>query len=299
MAKQKQVTHKNKTSIILDNELNSPKYKCLYSCIVAIIVIFCFIAAVPILWVLISSTKDVEEFYRIPPTIIPQSFHPEKIGEVWKMLNFGRAYLNTGIAVIGTVFFAIMSNGMMGYALSRIKPKGHKWIFKIIFISMMLPAGGTMAAKMKLIVDFPILHLNMINTFWPMWLMSMANCFTVIWYKDYFDSVPQSVIEAARLDGTTDMGIFTRIILPLCKPIIFYQVIVNINHAWSDYFWPLLILKDKSLQTVMVRALALQGKLSVNENLIMLTLVMIPPMIFFVIFQKYLMEGMDTGAVKG
>lgn len=299
MAKKKSGSQDKRTSIIMESELNTLRYGALYKAIFVMILVFCLITMLPVLWVLISSTKDIDEFYRIPPTIIPQSFHPEKIGQVWKMIDFGKAYLNTIVMAIGTVFFSIAGNGLMAYSLSRIKPKGSDLILKLLFLTMLLPSGGTLAAKMKLIVDFPIFHINFINTPWPMWIMGMASCFTIIWFKDYFDSVSQSVIEAARLDGLGEVGIFTKIMIPLCKPVIFYQVIMNINHAWADYFWPMLVFKNKSLQTVMVRALALQGKLAMDEQLIMLTFVMLPPMIFFIIFQKKFMYGMDGGAVKG
>ena len=193
--------------------------------------------------------------------------------------------------------FGIISNGFMAYALSRLKPKGYKLILTLFLWTMMLP--GSMAAQMKNIVNFPLLHINLTNTPWPMWIMAAGSPFMVIWFKGYFDTIPLSIIESAKIDGATNVTIFGRIVMPMAKPIILTQAIMTFNSAWQDYFWPMLLLKDKNIQTIMVRVLAMQGSLAVDEQMVLLTLVMIPPIIFFIIMQKYLIGNENEGGVKG
>lgn len=278
-------------------DMKNPKIKALYTIIYIYVIILCLCAAVPILWTLVSATKNIDEFYRIPPTIIPQSFHPEKFLEGWKKFSFTKYYLNTAFVALGYVVFGIISNGFMAYALSRLKPKGYKLILTLFLWTMMLP--GSMAAQMKNIVNFPLLHINLTNTPWPMWIMAAGSPFMVIWFKGYFDTIPLSIIESAKIDGATNVTIFRRIVMPMAKPIILTQAIMTFNSAWQDYFWPMLLLKDKNIQTIMVRVLAMQGSLAVDEQMVMLTLVMIPPIIFFIIMQKYLIGNENEGGVKG
>lgn len=278
-------------------DMKNPKIKALYTIIYIYVIILCLCAAVPILWTLVSATKNIDEFYRIPPTIIPQSFHPEKFLEGWKKFSFTKYYLNTAFVALGYVVFGIISNGFMAYALSRLKPKGYKLILTLFLWTMMLP--GSMAAQMKNIVNFPLLHINLTNTPWPMWIMAAGSPFMVIWFKGYFDTIPLSIIESAKIDGATNVTIFRRIVMPMAKPIILTQAIITFNSAWQDYFWPMLLLKDKNIQTIMVRVLAMQGSLAVDEQMVMLTLVMIPPIIFFIIMQKYLIGNENEGGVKG
>ena len=158
---------------------------------------------------------------------------------------------------------------------------------------------GSLAAQMKNIVNFPILHINLINTPWPLWIMAAGGPFTVIWFKGYFDTIPSSIVESAKLDGASNITIFMKIIMPIAKPIILTQAIMTFNSAWQDYFWPMILLKEKDVQTIMVRVLAMQGSLAVDEQMVMLTLVMIPPIIFFIIIQKHLVGNMNEGGVKG
>lgn len=278
-------------------DMKNPKIKALYTIIYIYVIILCLCAAVPILWTLVSATKNIDEFYRIPPTIIPQSFHPEKFLEGWKKFSFTKYYLNTAFVALGYAVFGIISNGFMAYALSRLKPKGYKLILTLFLWTMMLP--GSIAAQMKNIVNFPLLHINLTNTPWPMWIMAAGSPFMVIWFKGYFDTIPLSIIESAKIDGATNVTIFRRIVVPMAKPIILTQAIMTFNSAWQDYFWPMLLLKDKNIQTIMVRVLAIQGSLAVDEQMVMLTLVMIPPIIFFIIMQKYLIGNENEGGVKG
>lgn len=297
------MSKKASTKVQLNNrifsvmDMKNPKAKALYTAIYVYVIILCICSAVPILWTVLSATKDIDEFYRIPPTILPQSFHPEKFLEGWKKFNFTKYYSNTFFIAMGYVVFGIISNGFMAYALSRLKPKGYKLILTLFLWTMMLP--GSIAAQMKNIVNFPLLNINLTNTPWPMWIMAAGSPFMVIWFKGYFDTIPSAIIESAKIDGATNVTIFAKIVVPMAKPIILTQAIMTFNSAWQDYFWPMLLLKDKSIQTIMVRVLAMQGSLAVDEQMVMLTLVMIPPIIFFIIMQKYLVGNANEGGVKG
>ena len=153
----------------------------------------------------------------------------------------------------------------------------------------------------KNIVEFPLLNINLINTYWPMWLMAGANAFYVIIYKSFFDGIPTELLEAGKLDGCNDFTSFTKIILPLSKPIISTMIILSFNGAWGDFFWPYMVLKDSNMQTIMVDVYKMQQSTTVQINTLLLAIAfaIIPPIIVFIFFQKKIMNGFTMSGIKG
>lgn len=294
MKKEKQI----KTGIISSMDLKKPSVKVFYGIMLFFLWVVVLVCLVPALWTLSSSVKDVKEIYAIPPTFIPKSFHPEKLLETWKNYNFVRYYLNTFIVTIGTIVFSIFSNGLAGYVISKMKPKGINIVFALIMASMMIPTNVSLVPVYKNIIDVPLLHVNLLNTFWPMILMAGANSFMIIVYKSFFDGIPTALLEAARLDGCGELRTFWNIVLPLSKPILFTAVILAFKDAWSDFFWPYMVLKERLMYTVMVEVFSLK-ELAIDERMIILTFSIIPPVILFCFFQKYIMQGFTMSGIKG
>jgi multiple sugar transport system permease protein len=288
------------TGIINYMDLRHPGVKFLYWVLFAFMLIVAFMCFAPPIWVLLSSMKDIKEFFMVPPTIIPKTFHPEKLIETWNKMNFFRYYINTFEVAAGTITVSIICNGLAGYVLSRLKPRGSSVIFMLMLWSMMLPNSVSMVPLFKNIVSFPIIGVNLTNTFIPMWLMAGANAFYVIVFKSFFDGIPKSLIEAARLDGCSDLGIFSRIVLPLSKPVMMVIVIFSLNATWGDFFWPYLVLKDTKMYTVMVKIFTMKGNggYSMDLQMVALTFAIIPPAILFIFFQKYIMQGFTLSGIK-
>ena len=279
-------------------ELKKPQIQLVYWVIFVLLIVLALICILPPLWVIISSMKDLKEFLQVPPTIIPKSFHPEKLMDTWEMLSFGKYYLNTFILAIGNVIFNIVLNGLMGYVLSRLKPKGSNVVFTLMLWTMMLPNAVAMVPVFKNIIDVPLLHINLTDSYVPMWLMAGANAFNVMVFKSFFDGIPKDLIEAARLDGCSDLGIFFRIIIPLSVPVIMTMLILTVDGAWKDFFWPYLTIRDQNRFTVMVKIFSMANK-TVDLQMISLTFAIIPPVVLFLIFQKYIMQGFTLSGIKG
>lgn len=292
----------DKTSGVINwMDLKKPAIKLLYWSMFAIILIIALVCLIPPIWIMISSMKDIKEYFQIPPTIIPRSFHPEKLVETWNMLSFGKYYVNSIALCAGAVVFTIFFNGSMGYVLSRLKPKGSPIIFMLILWTMMLPNSVSMVPLFKNFVDFPILHINLTNTFWPLWLMAGANAFFVLVFKSFFDGIPKSLIEAARLDGCSNLGIFYKVMLPLSKPVMIVATIFTVNNTWGEFLWTYLILKDSSKYSVMVKIFTMVGPSGMSQDIVMVALIfaLIPPVILFMFFQKHIMQGFTLSGIKG
>lgn len=271
-------------------------YWIMFGVLLAISLAFLF----PAVWIILSSFKDVKEFLSTPPTLFPHSFHPEKVIKVWSKMNISRSYLNTLIVSAGDMFFAIVVNGLAGYVISRLKPKGANVVFLLVLWSMMLPSSVSLVPLFMTFMDFPVGHFSMMNTYWPMWVLKGANAFNVLLFKSFFDSISISYIEAARIDGCTDLGIFRRIILPLSKPVVTTVAIFSFNTTWGEFLWPYLVLKDKALYTVPVQIFRMKSAgFMMDEYVIVLLFAMIPLLIMFLLFQKQIMHGVAIGGIKG
>ena len=287
---------RKKIGIISVIELKSWRVKALYMVLLVFMMIVALTCLLPPLWVMLSSFKTTAEFSQIPARLFPEHIDLSKIARVWKKTNFLRAYGATFIMILGDLAFTLVINGLAGYVLSRLKPKGSMLVFTVILWTMMVP--NTMG-MVPLYMTF--VNLSMINTYLPMWLMAGANAFYILLFKGFFDSISISYIEAARIDGCSDAGIFARIIVPMSKPVIVTVSIFTINSAWGNFFWPYMVLKKNELAPVGLKIYQLQTQaiISIDEYMMSLMFVIIPAVLVFLIFQKYIMEGFTLGGIKG
>ena len=228
-------------------DLKKPSFIILYWVMFAILFLISLVCLLPTIWVGLSGFKDVSEMYAVPPTIIPKSFNVGKVADVWFKVNVLKYFTNSVMLIIGCWAFDIVVNGLAGYVLSRIKPVGSSVIETLVFWSMLLP-GISMVPLYMTFVDVPLLHINLIGNYLPIWVIAGANAFNILLFRNFFNSIPMSYLEAARIDGCTDLGIFGKIILPLSKPIIMVVTIFSITGTWGNFMWPYLILGNTNLR---------------------------------------------------
>ncbi|MFQ8877090.1 MAG: carbohydrate ABC transporter permease [Roseburia hominis] len=248
----------------------------------------------PILWVFLASFKDIREFTR-NVTIFPDSFDFSKIKATWDALKFQKYYLNSFISVAGSVVCAVIFNGLLAYGFAVLKPKGHKIAFGLVMWSLLIPATTSIVAVFR--------NINMVGlyrSFVPLWLAFGANAFYVVLFKEFFEEIPTELLEAAKLDGAGVLTVFTKIMLPLSKPIIMVVIIFSLTAAWSDFLLPYLVLNGSGKETVMVKLFAFKDTPTDAVSVLRATLfAIIPPTILFAIFQKQITDGATAGAVKG
>ncbi len=284
--------------LISDSDIKRPVYKMIYCLIIVFLVFMCMMTILPTVWIFASAFKNTKEFLQVPPTIIPRSFEPEKVVQVWKNINFFRYLKNSVILIAGDLACTIIFNGMAGYVFSKLRPAGSKLIYRLIFITMLLPTSMNMIPLYSSFVKFPILGINITGNFIPLWMMSAFSAFNIMLFKNFFDSVPLSIVEAARIDGKSELGIFTKVIIPLSKPIIMVVSIFTIVASWGNFMWPFLILKKETTQPVAVMLYNMQSQLSVDKYMVVMMLSIIPPLVIFFCFSKQIMGGMTIGGVK-
>ena len=300
MRKERIKEKNDSTSATLDIDLKNPIVKAVHISLMIVMIIISLTFIIPVLWVLLSSFKETKEFFQVPPAIFPEKFDFSKIAYVWEKAGLGKVYLSTIYMMLGSLIVSLASNGLAGYVLSRLKPRGSQLVVVLVLWSMMMPGGLSMVPLfISFTKEIPILGRNLMDSYIPLWMMSGASAFNVLLFKGFFDGISKSYLEAARIDGCSEVGIFTKIVMPLSKPVFMSVSIFVFTGGWGNFMWPYLLIKDENLMPIGVRTYLLQPVLPQDEYFMMLIFVILPPIIFFCIFQKYIMGGVSLGGVKG
>lgn len=286
--------------ILTDADMKKTKYKILYASMFTGMIVYCLISIVPVIYIMLSGFKDVKEMYSIPASFFPKRIDLSKLVRVWNEMKFYKYYVNTFIMALGAVVADVTISGLAGYVLSALKPKGTRVMLAIIFLLMLLP--GTMRT-VPLYMEFknmPVIGINLLESFWPIWIMAGANAFNIILFKNSFDSISHSLVEAAWIDGCSNIKIFFKIILPLSVPTILVVAMFTFNSQLGQFFWPYLLISNKEMTTIGVQLYKMKtSSYTMDYQMIALFFSVIPQIVVFAIFQKQIIGGVNVGGVKG
>jgi multiple sugar transport system permease protein len=263
----------------------------------------------PVIWVFLAGFKDIKEM-TLSQKILPKTFSLANYKVTWDQLKFVRYYVNSGLIVAGGVVCAVVFNGLMAYALAILRPRGHKVVFWLVMWSLLIPpTTGIVAQVVNIhhVMDFIARVFQIAKpqdtllAVTPLWLIWGANAFWLVLFKEFFEELPKDYMEAARIDGCSSLGIFTRIIMPLSKPIVIVIAIFATTAVWSDFLLPNLLLSNSHWETVMVRLFEFRTAIKVTDvdKLRAVVFSIIPPIILFAAFQKQITKGVTAGGIKG
>jgi len=276
-------------------DMKSAKGKITYGILSLVMLLHLLIVCIPVLWMILLCFKEPAEIYSKTPTFFPESINLGKIADLWNQLEIYKYYLNTLIVAVGCVIFDVGISGLAGYSLSRLKPKGSRIYFVLVSVTMLLPATTAMVPNYMLYKD-----LGLLNSYIPLWLIAGMNMFHVLLFKSSFDGLPLSIIEAAKIDGASDIRIFLWIIIPMSIPVVATCAIFTFNAAFGDFFWPYLLITDPEKMVMGVRLFEIKGSnLSMDKQMVAALFTLLPQAIIFIVFQKYIMGGINIGGVKG
>lgn len=291
---------KSKSSGILTAaDYKKAGFRIVYWIILFILLVAVLTALTPVLWLFLSSFKDASELTSTPYHLFPETFSLKKLAEVWNMLNFWQYFLNTIIVVIGAVLCSVVFNGLLAYVFAIVKPKGYKIFYGLVMASYMIPALMSIVPLYQQIINF-----GLINTYIPLWFMFGANAYYLIMFKNYFESLPKALFEAAEMDKCGKFRAFFKVVIPMSRPIIGVVAIFTMTAAWSDFLLPYLVLNDDSMMTVMVKIYNIQTTMGSIDGfgpdklLMILTISILPQIVIFALFQKQITGSSAAGAVK-
>jgi len=249
---------------------------------------------IPFVWVLKTSLTG-ENIFSYPPAILPQNPHLYYYVDVWYTIPFFRYLVNSVIVSAMVVAANIVFNAMAGYALSR-EFLGKRTIIMLFLSCMMIPFQVTIIPAYLITKQ-----LGLLNSHLGMALPVCSTIVCIFVFKASFDAVPSSLVDAARIDGLSDLKIILKIMLPLSTSAVATNVILAFIWSWNNFLWPLIIIRDQNMQTL---PLGLSRFLTVVEDTTgalyaFCVMVLLPGLVIFLLAQKEFIAGLTKGAAKG
>ncbi|EFI85319.1 carbohydrate ABC transporter permease [Listeria grayi] len=253
-----------------------------------------FFMILPFIWMILSSVKTDAEILQIPPTIWPRGFTWDSFVKLFTEMNFA-VYLKNTLIIVVFSFLGLFLNAMAGYGFAKFKFKGKNKLFYLVLATMMIPGQVTMIPVYLLLNA-----VGLTNTMTGIVLPGLVGAFGIFLFRQFMSTISNDLIEAARLDGASEFYIFWRIILPISRPVLAVQGILTFIGAWNSFIWPLIIANDEKFYTLSVGLQLLKGQYGSNYALQMAgsTFMVIPIIIIFMIFQKYILKGFNVSGMK-
>lgn len=281
-------------------QLAQPKAKAVYWVVlVALAALFAVVFLFPIYWMGTTGLKSTQESIQTPPTWFPQSIHWSNYAKAWTDLQLRRLLVNTTIFAVGALAFQLVFDVAAAYALSKLRPVLGNVILFLMLATLMVPATVLAVPTFLTVLDLPLLHVNLTNSYWVIWLPSVANGFNIFLLKRFFDSVPEELLAAAAIDGAGPLRTLWSVVLPISRPILGVVSIFAIVSVWKDFLWPLLVLNDKAMFTVNIGLYQLGTSEVQNVLVAALFIASLPMILFFLVFQRNIMSGLTSGGLKG
>ncbi len=268
--------------------------------VISIILLLLFAAATlfPIYFMIISSFGDPVEAGAVSYSLVPSKFTLDSFKFFFNYSDYSvRWILNSlliaSVATVSNVVFA----GMAGYAFSKIKFPGRKWLFFLLLIAMMIPYQVVQVPLYILIVNI----FNLSNTYASLMLPTLCGVYNIFLAKQFMSTLPTEVIECAKIEGCNQFQIFTKIIVPLSKTVLAVMAIMTFMENWNTFFWPFLVTKTMDMQTIQVglKNFRFANTTYFSPMMAGATISAIPMFILFFSLQKYFLQGVTVGAVKG
>jgi multiple sugar transport system permease protein len=251
----------------------------------------------PFYWMANSALKDIHELSSIPPTLYPHSPAWDNFTQAVTYIPFGTFLTNSIILTAGVTIGAAISNPLIAYGFSRIRWPGRDFIFGIVMASIFLPFPVLIVALFDIFAK-----LGWVNTFLPLIVPAFfGNPFFIFLMRQYFLGLPMEISEQARIDGANEFQVFLHIILPLAKPAVAVVIIFAAVQAWGEFLTPLLFLQDESLYPLSIGLQFYRQSHDVAYNLLMAasTLIVLPIIGLFLAFQRFFIQGVTAGSLKG
>ncbi len=251
----------------------------------------------PFYWMVSTSFKVKGDIFCIPPKWFPSQLRPQNYTDALGYFPFFRYLLNTLTITVFSTLGWLLSSALVAYGFARLRFPGRNVLFYILLATMMLPPQVTMV---PLFVIFRT--LGWVDTFYPLIVPAyFGNPFFIFLLRQYFLGIPQELIDAARIDGSSELGIFARVILPLSKPALTAVGIFGLMYGWNDFLGPLIYLNSEKSKTVALGLNAFrtfygtdwQGLMAIS------TLMVIPVVVIFFFAQKYFVRGIALTGMKG
>jgi multiple sugar transport system permease protein len=262
----------------------------------AALVVCALLTAFPLLWMVSASFMAPGEANAVPPPLFPAHPTGEHYTALFSGLRLGGYLVNSVLVSVGATLVSLLLNSLAGYAFAKLRFSGRDLIFRVLVAGMVIPAQVAMLPLFLLLK-----WLGLVNTLVGVALPGFASIFGIFLVRQYALSIPDDLLDAARIDGASEMRIYRTVVLPLMRPVLVSLALFTFMGTWNDFMWPLIILTDDAKYTLPVALASLSGEHVQDTELMMAgaTLTVAPVLGLFLLLQRHYVQGIMLGGVKG
>jgi len=249
----------------------------------------------PLLWMVSASLMPAGET-ALGPRLVPSAPTLAHYRALLGRLHLLRSAANSAVLAVSVTAISLAVNSLAGYAFAKLRFAGRDALFRALLAAMVVPGQVAMLPLFLLLKS-----LGLVNSLWGVIVPGAASIFAIFLFRQYALSIPDSLLDAARVDGAGEARVYWSIALPACRPILVTLAVFTFMGTWNDFLWPLVVLSDANLQTLPVALANLAGEHVQDTELMMAgaVLTILPVVIVFVCLQRYYLRGLLGGAVKG
>jgi multiple sugar transport system permease protein len=253
-------------------------------------------ALFPMLWMVSASLMPTGEATASPPRLLPSRVTGDHYRALFTRLEVGRYMLNSAVVALTVTVVSLFVNSMAGYAFAKLRFRGRDRLFRSLTLGLVIPVQVAMLPLFLLMKQ-----LGLINTYWGVIIPGLASIFGIFLVRQYALSIPDDLLDAARIDGAGEFRIYWSVILPTVRPILATLAIWTFLSTWNDFMWPLIVLSDEAKFTLPVALANLSGEHVQDTELMMAgsVLTVLPVMLVFLFLQRFYIAGITAGSVKG
>lgn len=269
-------------------------------CIV-LLVLLAAISVFPLLWAIASSLRPDTEIYQyaLPfqwHTFVPVEFTIDAYKSLFMDFNFQRPIINTLIVSLLTVLFSCTVNSIAAFGFTFFKFKGKKILYALVLVSFMVPFESIAIPLYKVVYQF-----NWVNTIWGLVVPGIADGLVLFLFVQFFSSIPEGMFEAARIDGANWLQIYWRILLPMSKPVLITAALMVFINQWNSFLWPLLVAHGRDIRLIQVALSDFTAEHVTLWSCLYAASVVsaLIPLLLFLPFQKYYVDGITSSGIKG
>ncbi|MGO1354959.1 carbohydrate ABC transporter permease [Brachybacterium tyrofermentans] len=277
--------------------------------IMVFLIVASLLMAAPFLWMALSSIRDPTELAKVPMPLIPQDLRLENYTEALTRAPFAIYARNSLILATAAAVLNVAFGSACGYALAKMRFRLAPAIFGWMVACIMIPFYATVIPVFLMVRHMPLFGGNSIfgaggtgwiDTWWALIVPGAISPFMVFLFRQFYVSTPSELIEAARLDGVSEFGIYTRIITPLIMPGLLTVALLSFEAGWNNFLWPLLVTTSENLRVIQVGISSFRQEAATDWHLLMAgtTMAAVPMIILFLIFQRYFVQGFAASGIK-
>lgn len=258
--------------------------------------VLALLALAPLLWMVSVSFMPAGGASRFPPPLLPDAVTLDNYRALLARTGIGRAFANSLAVSLAITLGSLAINTAAGYAFAKLRFRGRERLFQVLLAALVVPAQVAMLPLFLLMK-----RLGLVDSLGGVVLPALAGVFGIFLVRQYARSIPDALLEAARIDGAGELRIFVQVVLPMLRPVLVTLAVFSFMAAWNDFMWPLIVLAGQEHYTLPVALAALSREHIMDVEMMMAGAVVtvLPVLLLFLALQRWYMQGLLLGSVKG